>query len=178
MEVLTQLELMSNSAISGFVKLKDMSLHVSIKCILKEVWLDGWWYIRRRRRAQNIGAHIHRRGWRLRRRSTYFRCRHTLYSFWCTYPQDRFCPCFSIEVGSAVRRKLYLPEGVAVSLRIRSRGAKSLEATKYRPTTSEVATLMGKHSGGRCNSSKCSWEQNHAWWQVWHSMEEADFPHK
>ena len=60
MEVLTQLELMSNSAISGFVKLKDMSLHVSIECILKEVELNGgWWYIRRR--AQNIGAHIHRR---------------------------------------------------------------------------------------------------------------------
>ena len=82
------------------------------------------------------------------------------------------------QYGSGFREKLYLPEGVAVSLRIRSRGAKSLEATKYRPTTSEVATLMGKHSGGRCNSSKCSWEQNHAWWQVWHSMEEADFPHK
>ena len=63
MEVLTQLELMSNSAISGFVKLKDMSLHVSIKCILKEVELNGgwWWYIRRRA-AQNIGVHIHRRG--------------------------------------------------------------------------------------------------------------------
>ena len=61
MEVLTQLELMSNSAISGFVKLKDMSLHVSIKCILKEVELNGWWWYIRRRAAQNIGAHIHRR---------------------------------------------------------------------------------------------------------------------
>ena len=37
--------------------------------------------------------------------------------------------------------------------------------------------LMGKHFGGRCNFSKHSWEQNHAWWQSWHSTE-AGFPQR
>ena len=36
---------------------------------------------------------------------------------------------------------------------------------------------MGKHFGGQCKSSKCSLEQNHAWWHSLHSSE-ADFPHR